>query len=471
MNTEKIKTVLFDIRFWILVLALVRLENINLPPLDQHAYRQCLTLGVARNYLEIDDNIFQPRTILCDSRPGFEVMEFPALNYAIFLLWKIFGEQNWCFRLLGVVVASIGLWHLNQILRRLVTDRAALAGTVLFGTSIAFIYARKAMPDVFSLSMVLIGVNIGWTYLEKGKWWRLPLFTVITAIGLLSKIPSACALVLLVLPVFDREIALKRKIWLTVAGSIAVAAMSAWYFVWIPWAEKEYQHGWFFGLSYAETWRQVTVESWGDTKSRFYPIALQSRVAFLLFLFGFVWMVVKKQWKLLINWLLYSAIFLFFILQVGKVFSVHEYYIIPYVPVMALLAGYGLSSVVKNDWLFIAVLGIMAAEAVYWQKADFFMPWYEHKFLKLEAIADAHFPRDAKVVTSDGDANPKMMYMAHRRGWTEKPNRLLDPVWLDGEATVGLEYAIFERARIKDSIPYPMIYEDNEFRIFKIKKD
>ncbi len=467
-----IKSLLLDVRFWILVLFLIRLENIDLAPLDRHSYRQCLTLGVARSYLEVDDNIFQPRTILCDSRPGFEVMEFPLLNYAIFLVWKIFGEHNWCFRLLGIVTASIGLWHLNRILLRLVDARTALAGTVLFGTSIAFLYARKAMPDVFSLSLVLIGVNLGWTYLEKGKWWQLLLFTIITAGGLLSKIPSASAVALLALPVFfDRSIELKRKLWLAAGGIVAVAAMSAWYFVWIPWAEIEYQHKWFFRLSLAESWHQVTVESWNNTKTRFFPIALQSQAAFFFFLAGLVWMLAKKQWKLTTVWLLYSAVFIVFILQVGKVFSEHEYYIMPYIPAMALLAGLGLNAIAKNDWLFIALLAALAAEAIYRQKEDFFIPWQEKKFLNLKAIVDSVVPEGAEIATSDGDGNPKMMYMAHRRGWTDKPSRMVDTSWLNGEATVGLHYAVYERLKIKDSIPYPQLYLDNDFRIFKIKKD
>lgn len=70
-----------DIRF-----ILIRLENINLPPLDEHAWRQSITLGVARNYLEWDTHFFHPRTVICDSRGGIQAQEFPLFNYCIFLL-------------------------------------------------------------------------------------------------------------------------------------------------------------------------------------------------------------------------------------------------------------------------------------------------------------------------------------------------------------------------------------------------
>lgn len=286
LNWDLAKKYLLDVRLWILVLFIVRLENIDLAPLDAHAYRQSLTLGVARCYLEVDWNLFAPRTILCDSRPGFEVMEFPVLNYAIFLLWKIFGEHNWCFRLLVLIVSSFGLWHFYKIILRIVGARAALAGTVLFGTSIAFMYARKAMPDVFSLSLVLIGVSLGWDYLEKGKLRHLIWGAVALALGLLSKIPSAVAVTFLLLPMLDSSIALRRKGWLALGGVAALAAMSAWYFVWIPWAEKAHSHHWFFRLGYERAWHELFEEAWSYTKERFCPIALQSKAAFWVCVFG-----------------------------------------------------------------------------------------------------------------------------------------------------------------------------------------
>lgn len=473
MNTAKIKTLLFDVRLWILVLFLIRLENIDLPPFDAHAFRQALTLGVARNYLEWDWNLFAPRTILCDSRPGYEVMEFPVLNYAIFLLWKVFGEHNWCFRLLGLVVASVGLWHFYRIVRRLVTERAALASTVLFATSIAFIYARKAMPDVFSLSLVLIGVSLGWDYLEKGKNWRLWTFCAVAALGLLSKIPSATAMTLLIWPMLDRSIAPKRKGMLVVAGTIALAAMSAWYFVWIPWAEKQYEHHWFFRLGWEKAWNELFVEAWKDTVERFYPIAMQSKAAFWLCVLGLAGIIWERNWRLLGIFMLYSAVFLVFMLQVGKVFSGHEYYVIPYVPIMALMAGRALSHLVQNDWLFWVVLAALASFAVYLKKDDFFIPWQDQKFLKLEQITNSVVPPGEKILVITHPVNlPTMMYAAHRRGWAEADlSRGANPAYLDGEATVGLHYAIADRTKLTDSLPYPKLYEDNDFQIYKIKKD
>jgi len=317
----------------IVILFLIRLESIDLPPMDAHYFRQALTLGVARNYIEWDANLFHPRTLLCDSRDGKVVMEFPIYNYLISIIWRIFGEHNWGFRLLTLIVSSIGLWHFYQIGRRITSAKASLAATIIFGTSIAFIYARKAMPDVFSLSMVFIGISYGWSYLEKGKPWRLILFTLFTTAGILSKIPSATVVVFLAWPLFfDKSIDFKNKLWVCAGGLIALLAMVTWYFIWIPWAEKHFGQPFFFRLGVGTTWDQLTKNSWVFTKERFYPIALQSRLAYIFLIAGLCLMLIKRNHKLLVSFVFITIVFLIFILQVGEVFSLHEYYIIPYVP-------------------------------------------------------------------------------------------------------------------------------------------
>lgn len=469
MNTEKIKTWLFDVRLWIIVLFLIRLENIDLPALDEHAWRQTITLGVARNYMEVDDNFFHPRTVICDSRGGIQAQEFPLLNYCIAVLWKIFGVHNWCFRLFSLVVASLGLFAFSKIVRRLTEERTALFATVVFGVSIAFTYSRKAMPDVFAVSLVLMGLNWGWRYLEEKKAWQLILFFLFSALGLLCKMPAACVMGLIAAPVIMGKSDSSSRLRLIIAGASATAVMGIWYFVWVPWAEETYRFPLFFPTGIAEGWQQL-VDMKVHTIERFYPIALTSKIAFGFCLVGLSAMIWKKNKPLLLTFGTSSALIFGLMLKAGGTFSGHVYYIIPYVPVMSLLAGYGLSSVIRSWLVQILILTAIATEAIYFHKDDFFIPWKDQKFLKLEKITDQYVPKDARILVNDHGGSPVMMYFAHRRGWTVT-DRMKDTAWVNGEETVGLHYIIIDRARWKDSLPYPKLYEDNEFQIYKIKKD
>ncbi len=466
---DKLKLWLFDIRFWILVLFLIRLENIDLPPLDEHAWRQTITLGVARNYLEWDANFFHPRTVICDSRGGIQAQEFPLFNYCIFLLWKVFGVHNWCYRLFNLIVASFGLFAFSKIARRLTDEKASLFSTVIFGVSVAFVYARKGMPDVFAVSLVLIGVDWGWRYLEEKKPWQLVPFFLFSALGLLCKMPAACTFALLAVPVLLAPFSARERLHTGLVASLAVAVMALWYFGWVPWAEKEYRFPLFYPQGIKEGWQQL-VDMRDDTLSRFYPVALTSTIAFLFFVIGLVTMFRKKNRALILTFAGSTGLLFILMLKAGATFSGHVYYIIPYVPMMSLLAGYGMQQVIKSWVVQIIILIAIATEAIYFHKTDFFIRWQEKKYLKLESITGSVVPKDSRVLVNGRNGSPTMMYFTHRLGWTVD-DRMKDSQWLDGENTVGLNYVIIDRSMWKDSLPYPMLYEDNEFRIFKIKKD
>lgn len=46
-----------------------------------------------------------------------------------------------------------------------------------------------------------------------------------------------------------------------------------------------------------------------------------------------------------------------------------------------------------------------------------------------------------------------------------------DSSWVAGESTVGMDYLVLERSRWKDTLPWPKLYEDNEFQIYQTKKN
>jgi hypothetical protein len=366
-------------------------------------------------------------------------------------------------------VASVGLWAFAQTARRLTNARTALFATVMFGVSVAFMYARKGMPDVFAVSLALLGVYWGWRFLEEKKGQFLCLFGIFAALGMLCKMPAACVMALLVTGIWRDDVETKTKTRLMGAGVLSVALMAFWYFSWVPQTEKEFGFPLFYPTTIAEGWRQL-VEMKTDTLSRFYPIALTSRLAFLFCVIGLAWAVWRKNKTLLLTFTASAALLFALMLKAGGTFSGHVYYIIPFVPMMALLAGYGIHELVRNEWLQLAILLVIVLEATYKHKRDFFIPWEDQKFLKLEQIVDQHIPKDARILVNNREGSPTMLYAAHRRGWTVT-DRMKDSSWVAGESTVGLHYMVIERSRWKDTLPFPKLFEDNEFQIYKTKKD
>jgi 4-amino-4-deoxy-L-arabinose transferase-like glycosyltransferase len=466
---SRVKNILFDVRFWILLLFLIRLENINLPPYDEHSWRQTITLGVARNYLEWDANFFHPRTVVCDSRGGIQAQEFPLLNYLIFLIWKVLGPSDWTARLLSLLVASIGLFYFEKIARRFVDPRAALAATVIFGVSIAFTYSRKAMPDVFAVSLCLIGVHYGWKFWENRNKVCLVWFGLYTTLAILAKMPAICVLGLLTWPLIRYKSAFKDKGIFILAASLALVAPLLWYYVWVPWAERTYNFWLMYPSSFKEGFEQLTTTYRHDLRTRFYPIALTSTIAFVAFVAGLTLTLWYREKGLIWSFLGYTGLLILYMLKAGGTFAGHKYYVIPYVPMMALLAGYGLHRLLKNDWLLLLVVALIATEAIYIHKADFFIHPGDRKYRRLEAIADQYIPKDSRILVNNRGTSPVMLYAAHRIGWSVD-DRMKDAEWVRGESTVGLDYMIIERSRWNEPLPFPLLYEDEDFRVYRVKK-
>lgn len=160
------KTLIRDFRFWILIYFLIRLIGILNPPLEvAHNWRQVTVNMVARNYLEVNANLFYPRVDMAGEKSGITGMEFPLLNYLIFLVSRVFGFDHWYGRLINLIISSIGIYFFYLTIKKFLSPSLAIISGIILLNSIWFSYSRKIMPDTFSVSLTLIGLYFALEYL------------------------------------------------------------------------------------------------------------------------------------------------------------------------------------------------------------------------------------------------------------------------------------------------------------------
>ncbi|MBN1597984.1 MAG: hypothetical protein JW894_06795 [Bacteroidales bacterium] len=91
-------------KFWLLIFFIIRLFHITQPPIEtQHSWCQTTVLMGARNFYEIEVNILYPRLDFAGEKSGITGMEFPILNYLIYLVslvWKDDQSGNIYHRML-----------------------------------------------------------------------------------------------------------------------------------------------------------------------------------------------------------------------------------------------------------------------------------------------------------------------------------------------------------------------------------
>lgn len=468
INIPPLHVLLTDARFWIPLLLAVRLINLDYPPYGGHTWRQTMTLGVARNYLEWDANFFKPRTLLCDSRTGIFAQEFPIYNYLVFLGWKLFGQENWVFRLLLLFVNSLGLFWFYQIVKRIFNHRAAILSMILFGTSLMLTYSMKAMPDTFAISLTLGGVLYGWKFLQEKKSGLTNgiLFLLLGSLGMLSKIPASAIMTLLLIPFMAKEVILNRKVTFVLLSLISLVIVICWYFFWIPWAEHTYGHQLFFPRTIIDGVNELLAA--GDaTGAKFESSAFRSRIVFYICAIGLLTLMVKGQRLLLSSLLAFSLVFFYFMVKAGDVFSAHDYYVLPYIPALAICGGFAVDLwLPQKKWILPIVLFVFTVMGIWSQINSFKMGEKDKLNLRLESICSVHIPPDARILTTEEDGNPTMLYFCHSKGWSESES-WKNEGWIAIEAEMGMEYVVVQKFQHNARLSLPLVYEDSDFVIYK----
>jgi hypothetical protein len=157
--------------------------------------------------------------------------------------------------------------------------------------------------------------------------------------------------------------------------------------------------------------------------------------------------------------------FLLFILKTGAVFPLHSYYIIPFTPVMALIAGYGLSKF-PLKYLYIPLL-LISLESIANQQHDFFIKPTEKYKLSLENIADS-LTAKTDLIAVNGNGNPQLSYFIHRKGWNLKDDQLNDSLILNKITSKGCKFLFVDKHIYRDSIKLKCIVNHENIAVYDL---
>ena len=439
-----------SIYFWIGLLFFVRLIGITNPPLEKgHNWRQVTNLSVARNFAEVDDNILYPR-VDDQGNSGIIGMEFPLLSYMHYVVAKVFGFEAWYGRLINLFVSTLGLIAFYKcLLIYQVRDRLASYATVILGVSIWFSFSRKMMSDTFCISLFFIGLYFGLKFLLEKKTRNLILYCLFVSLAPLAKIPAAVYFMLFIPLVFDRGYDLKDRIKVAAATVPAVLFTWVWYFRWNPHLSETYGNWYNDGRALTQGFQEI-INHIPEVLRNFYFFGFYGYILFALSLAGLALMIYHKQYKLLLPCFLVYFAFVPYMIKSGFVFYHHNYYIIPFVPVMALTAGYALSEIRSYTLaLFLLIAGV--TESIANQQHDLFIKSSEQYKLDLPALMEEKTDQNDLLITV-GNGNPQLMYFAHRKGWNLYDHQLHDTTLLDSLHSAGAQFLLID-TKVTSSIP------------------
>jgi hypothetical protein len=324
------------------------------------------------------------------------------------------------------------------------------------------------MPDTFSLSLILFALWHALNYFKSLKPKHLALYLLFLALGTLSKMPSAYLLVLLIHPFFDRSLGLKNKIIFAASSIFTLSVCLSWYYIWVPYLNDTYKLKHFFMGKSMRIGAVELMQHLDQALNKFYEVALKF-IAFAFLLFG-LFSAVKNKNKTIFYILGLGFLgFLPIMLKGGFTFYHHSYYIIPFVPVMALVSGYGIAQI-KNEIFAKVVLVCIGIEGTLNHIDDFVLRDNYKPILTLETAMDkVSKPNELTIINSG--AYPTPLYFAHRKGWVAFNGQIQNKVYVDSLVHLGLKHIVVMKHVFGDDmlLPYKEVYNDSAIRIYTVK--
>lgn len=438
------------------------------PPLEvNHHWRQITGLMVARNFVEQGPDVFHPRVdeIGIGGRlsTGIIGMEFPFLNYLIYLVSLVFGYDHWYGRLINLLVSSVGVYFFYRLIEVFWNRRVALAAAVVLTCSVWFAFSRKTMPDTFSISWAFMALWCAFLYLKNGRAIHLFLYLLLASIAILTKLPAGIYLAVIPLFLLEKKWENSRRISVFIFSIIPLLIGIWWYFIWNPALSAESGMWYNIGEPLSKSLKLFAEES-GLVFSYFYFSCLMSYVALILVSLGLYAMFKMRDKRMVLVVLMCFSFFVAYALISGRHFVFQHYYMIYFAPVMALLCGYAWQLEKARKWL-IAVLVISALEAILNQAHDFRIHDYNWAKMELEEQFEKLSNKNDLIIVN-GEGNPQELYLSHRKGWTSRNDEIADPEYLNSVVRAGAKYLLINKRRGEVAVAYPQLYEDETFIIY-----
>ncbi|MBN1231882.1 MAG: glycosyltransferase family 39 protein [Candidatus Coatesbacteria bacterium] len=186
-----------------------------------HAFRQCDTATIARNFTRYGMNPLKPMINTAGATPQIVEMESPLYPYTVAIAGKFFSFSSRTGRIASFIAALIGLIFALDLSRRITGYYSALF--VLYGLAlhpVVIYYDVSFMPESFAISFSIIAIWFACQYNKNSEKAYLIGSILFSSFAFLSK---TTALPLIVFPVVLLWNKLRYKSLVSLLSAIPVS--------------------------------------------------------------------------------------------------------------------------------------------------------------------------------------------------------------------------------------------------------
>lgn len=483
-------------------------ELMHKRPQSIHRWRQTDSASIALNYYNKGMNPFKPEVLYLVSdheTSGYTVSEFPGYYYIIALLWKIFGYDDYIYRLTCYLLFFIGLFHLFKLTHRITKDLFwSLTVPCIFLTSTVMIYYGNSFTtDIPAFSLSITAAYYMYRYWETNRnklfYFSLAIFLFAGLIKIVSLMPFFAILGVYVfqslgfLKIRDyaSDIKLDRK--KIIAFGAVIVLIASWYYTAMQYNRI---HGSKFfstqtfpiwnmkGDEIAKAWKQVC-EFWLDDYFH------TSMLFVFLGMFLLVVVTIRRSHQvilamtgfLFLQVLVYITLW-FFCFEAHDYYIIHLMYFFAFLSILAfhnlkdLLSRIGFAWILKGACIYLIVYNVgftlfrLDKRYIGWINE---YPLYEHVHGITPYLRSLGIKSEDKVISLP-DATPNYtLYLMNQPGWTEARYSDFNEAEIQNSIDLGAKYLILvgkepsERPYLQAFMKHK-IGQKGDVRIYKLAK-
>ncbi len=416
----------------------LRLKGLHNPLLDHPGWRQGDTAAIARNFAQLNFNIFYPQTEYNGAPPNYVELELQIVPFLAAIGYKLFGVHEVFGRLLEIAfgigtIAVVGFFA-RWLFANALAGIAAMALYAIFPGSIY--YSRTFQPDG-AMVFFLVAALYAWsrwmvddpsTGSGQARTWRggliagalLALAFLAKQVALIALIPAAAMLIgrfrwqgvavprcsrSVSLAVYQRPYVASHAEWHWASGILRLHVIPSFIgaFTSLHGFERK-------AIDFVKALRMLATTMLGPA-------------GMLLLIAGFCIRLRSKADAVLWGWLAGGLIYTYVVLTVEKV----DYYLYPLVPLGALVGGNLIARAVERFGTTAnarvasaAVLGVLWLAALYIGRREIapYYVWSSNVYTRSLALNKTLAPGSLIVI---GHYDPSLMYYIQRKGWMEDP--------------------------------------------------
>ena len=432
----------------VLVGLVLRLYHVRAPVLDHPAWRQGDQAAISRNFVELQNNIFYPQVDYDGPPPNYIELELQIVPFAAAQLYRLAGVHTTINRLI-VIAFSLGTIVLLYFFgAELGSRRAGLIAALLYALAPgAVYYGRTLTPDSVMVFFSTGTLLFWWRWnvaLERSSRSAVPTgssgyvdLSSAIVFGALAWLAKPTALLVLV-PLLAISLAWRggraRRDWSLYAFLAATLVPFAFYFNHVH-AIAEWH--WFSGITTKHVLPALRAEL---SNPAAFVAGLQGGMALLrmltstilgpaLFVFALAGALLlpdgparsRRDW-LFAGWALALIAYAFVVVNVERV----DYYLLPWLPLAALVAGIAIDGVwsrlapqplAPRAWI---ALGAVLFIVLYTNMLEIhpYYTWNRRVYASAAELNRVLAP-DSLIVM--GHYGPDVLYLIDRKGWEEDP--------------------------------------------------